>query len=119
MCELDGQTRAGRPARPLRSGRIRGGLVILAVILGLIRIGTPRVTVYTGSDGGTVNLGQAHALCASWLGTLAQAANSGAARDCTAIGYGYDLLNVVMVGAVVCLAAALALWVAGQTRRAA
>lgn len=73
-----------------------------ALVLLIVRLMAPAIPFTI--NGYRTTLGQAHALCASSAGLLAQATDPTAAADCSNIAAGYDLLNACTVVAVACLA---------------
>lgn len=50
---------------------------------------------------GSMTLGQAHALCASGLGTLAQGLSSSAASTCELVSAGYYLSIPLIIGGII------------------
>jgi hypothetical protein len=100
----------GYPPTPARRTPKTTGRVMLTVagILVLIRVLVPRIPVYSDtSTGARINLSQAHDLCTSALGSLAQAFSASASRDCTAVGAAYDFLGLVLLAALAAVVIAI------------
>ena len=70
-------------------------MAVIAVICAAVRVLGPLVT-YDG-----ITLSQAHQLCSSGLGTLAQAFSQQASLDCSRVSSIYDALNACLAAAVV------------------
>jgi hypothetical protein len=88
-------------------------LLAAAFFLMVIRLVVPHIRV-----SGQLTLGQAHVVCSSWVGVLAQAYSGQVSAGCGRVALAYDGLNVVTLAAVLCLLAGALLAVARRASHA-
>lgn len=70
----------------------------VAGILWLIRLTVPQITI--NANGGTYTLEQAHNLCSSTIGVLAQSLSNTVADKCGQVAAWYDVLNLITLAAI-------------------